>query len=763
MPRDVGERSELRSMVTAMGCSAAVSAQFVGGKAARDALFLGSIAYTALPTMVTATALFSLVFVALNAFAARHVAPRTLVPVSFAASGMLFVVESVLVVHVPALAAVLVYVHISGAGPVLGSGFWLIASERFDPRTAKRRFGQIAAGGTIGGLLSGVLAERLAGSFGAPAMLPFLGALHLIAAWQVQQLADSTSGPPPGSGRAAGVFSPESGLHVIGRSSYLRQLAVVVLLGTASAGCLDYLFKVEAVHALGQREGLLRLFAIYYTATSLATLVVQTSASRFALKHFGRASIASSPSMALIVGGVGALAAPGFPSTLLARAGESVFRGSLFRAGYELFYAPVPAAEKRAAKSLIDVGADRLGDATASGFIQVVLAAVEPSRRYQALLAVAMTASAGAIVVASRLNRGYVQTLEKTLLSRASDVDLSGIQDLATRTLVFGALDTRADTVEGQAGAAKTLPETDLTLPVASTRGVTPSRPVQIDPELQQLEWLRTHDRERSTTVLRQPEGISALLVADVIPLLAWDALAPDALSALRKVAEQRVGQLADALLDPNQDFAVRRRLGRVFSVCASQRAADALLLGLNDARFEVRYYCGLSLASVTEANPGVSIDRDRIFLLVQRETAVDRPVWESRRLLDTTDDSSGVSPLDEFVRGRAGRSLAHVFTLLSLVLPREPLQIAFRSLHTDDRYLQGTALEYLESVLPGSVRQPLWPYLEDSRPSRRLARPRDEVVADLLRSSESILLNLAEIRRQIDADAAGVDSGQRQ
>ncbi len=84
-------------------------------------------------------------------------------------------------------------------------------------------------------------------------------------------------------------------------------------------------------------------------------------------------------------------------------------------------------------------------------------------------------------------------------------------------------------------------------------------------------------------------------------------------------------------------------------------------------------------------------------------------------------------------------------------MLPREPLQIAFRSLHTDDKYLQGTALEYLESMLPPAVRQPLWPYLEDRRPSARPTRPREEVLADLLRSNQSILINLEELKRRID------------
>jgi hypothetical protein len=130
------------------------------------------------------------------------------------------------------------------------------------------------------------------------------------------------------------------------------------------------------------------------------------------------------------------------------------------------------------------------------------------------------------------------------------------------------------------------------------------------------------------------------------------------------------------------------------------------------------------------------AIDRERIFGVVLKELAVG-PVWESRRLLD---GFVSESPLDEFVRDRASQSLAHVFTLLSLVLPREPLQIVFRSLHAGDRYLRGTALEYLEGVLPAPIRKRLWPFLVYQRAKPRL-QPRDEIMADLLRLSPSITL----------------------
>jgi hypothetical protein len=278
---------------------------------------------------------------------------------------------------------------------------------------------------------------------------------------------------------------------------------------------------------------------------------------------------------------------------------------------------------------------------------------------------------------------------------------------------------------------------------------------VSLDPELQDILRLRSRDREQVADVLRREDGLTARLVPHAIPLLAWDPVAPDAVFALRKVAEDHVGQLGDALIDPNQDFSVRRRLARVFSVCVSQRAVDSLVLGLDDPRFDVRCQCGRSLLAIVEKNPRVRIDAERIFAVVAREVTVGRGVWESRRLLGNDEPGARESFLDGFVRDRAGVSLAHVFTLLSLVLSREPVQMAFRSLHTDDRHLQGTALEYLEGVLPATIRDGLWPFLERG-PVTRPTRPRDEVISDLLRSNRSIVLNLQELQRREEAQVHG-------
>jgi hypothetical protein len=743
-----------------MMCAAAVSAQFIAGKATRDALYLGALDVTSLPVMVMATAAFSLALVALSALTLRRISPAVAVPAAFVLNAVLLLIEWALVGAAPTWAARAVYLHFSGLGPMLGSGFWLIATELFDPRTARRNFGQIAGVGTLSGLGGALVAERVATFLGVAAMLPILAGLSLLGAWQIRRLATrfgeseamrpvrsglepetipvrpaSLGGGPEQDGAMAGATdllpdSPQSGLRALAQASYLRNLAMLVLLGTAAATLVDYAFKVKAVEAFGDGDRLLRFFAIYYAGTSLIAFAVQAGASTFSLERFGLALTTSSPSLALAVGGVVGMLLSNFEGVLAARAGEAAFRGSLFRTGYELFFTPIPSTEKRAAKSVIDVGFDRLGDAIGGGVIRLLLVLVPATRQTDAILGGAVLCSLAALVVARRLNQGYVHTLERSLMSRAVELELDEVEDLTTRTTLLRTLNTM-----------------QLQMPSRPPEAAGPTSNLShADPEVQEIVALRSRDRDRVLTVLRDEARLPRSLVPHVVPLLAWDPVAEDAIRALRAVVDAHVGELIDVLVDASQPFAIRRRLARVLAAASSQRAVDGLLLGLDDRRFEVRFHCGRALAAILARNPGVHIDSSRVFDVVRGEVEVERTVWESHKLLDQIQEDE---PGDDMIKARTSRSLGHVFTLLSLVLQATPLQIAYRGLQTSDRALRGTALEYLEEVLPPDIRKGLWPFLGDDGPERLgEARSRDDVLADLLRSNESIELNLKEIRR---------------
>jgi hypothetical protein len=728
-----------------MWASAVVSAQFIAGKAARDAIFLAQYDVTALPVMIASTAAVSILLVMANARILRRVPPATLIPWLCAASGVGLLVSWGLLLMYPRVAGPLVYLIVSGVGPMLGSGFWLIASERFDPRTAKRRFGQIAGAGTLGGLAGGLLAERVAAVASIDMMLPVLAALCFVAAWQMRTLAGTQARPllghlQPDAELAA--EAPQSGLRVFRRAPYLRDLAALVLLGTVAAALLDYVFKAQAVATFGRGDMLLRFFAIYYAATSVVTFVLQSSLSRAILERLGLAATTASPSIALVIGGIGSVLAPGFESVIVARGGEAVVRGSLFRSAYEVLYTPIPVDEKRAAKSAIDVGFDRLGDAIGGGMIRVLLA-VAPLAPQTAMIIAAIGCSATAAIIASRVGGGYIKTLEKSLLNRAVEIDLNEVRDATTRTAMLRTLaDTRS--VRPQPTVPlRSVPSAGALLAPAPTA----TAQMRLDPDMQRLLALRSRNRDRVLDALAGEAPLSPALIPDAVQLLAWEAVCGPAMKALGAVAEENVGALADALLDPRKDFAIRRRLARVFQVCSSQRAIDALLLALDDLRFEVRYHAGGSLSAIHRKEPSLVISGDRVQQVVLREAAVSKALWTSDRLLARANEGEPPVTIDALLKDRASRSLAHVFTLLSLVLPAEPLQVAFYGLHVRDQALRGTALEYLEGVLPAAVRDALWPYLDDQRPPRRaVTRDKDALVAELMRSHPSMVFNLHDL-----------------
>jgi ATP/ADP translocase len=695
----------------------------VAAKATRDALFITSFGVSLLPRMVVTAAVLSMF---LTLWLARRLAqqgPATLVPRLFAGSAIMLAVEWLLTFVSLRPAAFLVYLHITAFGALLISAFWALVNESFDPRSARRAVGLITAGGSVGGLLGGLLTERMGTAFSASSMLPVLALLQLSLVVLVLPLARTSAGRPQ---------SPEMGdttssaLEALRHSSYLRLLLYLVALAAAAEGVLDYVFKLQASR-ITDGPGLLRLFAVFYTATSLLTVLLQVSVLRTIFNRLGVARSTMLLPAGVALGSLGGLMVPGFPSVALARAVETVFRNSVFRSAQELLYSPVSALERRAAKPVVDVGGARLGDIAGAGLAQLAILAA-PLQVTPLLLGTTVALALGTLAIARRMQRGYLGALERSL--RAREDQLGPEEVAAAMFQTVGAIDLTSLRVN---------PASIPTLPEAG--------PPAPEPDKEKPQPSLAPDVAAMRSRLGGPP-LAGDQVGGVIDLLAWDAVASDAVAALRRVASGNLGLLTRRLLDPDEDFAVRRRLVAVLADSFTDQSFEALLGALGDRRFEVRYRAGGALARMMERMPGVPVKEEQVMNAIHREVTVERGVWEGRRLLDADDELW--SPLEaDIVRDRANRSLEHVFTLLSLVRPAAPLRLAYRALLTEDAYLRGTALEYLESVLPESIRLPLWPFLEQTDRPRRQPRPPGEVVQELLASKESIVLALAAVRQR--------------
>jgi hypothetical protein len=342
--------------------------------------------------------------------------------------------------------------------------------------------------------------------------------------------------------------------------------------------------------------------------------------------------------------------------------------------------------ERHRVKTILDVTCDRAGEAAGAAIVQLLLLAGVVSLS-GGLLTVVLVLAATSFWLGRRIESLYLGVVEHQLIKYRDAPPVSLVSEAGWTIL-------RPATVPVQERSA-----------VAVHADAAPPAP-RLDPQLELLADLRSTDAARVTAVLARIAPLERLQVAQIIDLLAWDEVLPAARKSLEQLAAGHSGMLIDALLDSSTDFAIRRRLPRILGTFASARSLDGVVNGLDDPRFEVRYHCSRAIDRILAKNPDLSVDRKRMIAVVERELSVPPQVWQGYRLLDRpdTEDASGANEPAEV----SSRSLEHIFSLLSTIVAREPLDAAVRGIGSPNPGVRGLAVEYLDQVLPAVVLQRL-------------------------------------------------------
>jgi hypothetical protein len=374
----------------------------------------------------------------------------------------------------------------------------------------------------------------------------------------------------------------------------------------------------------------------------------------------------------------------GWPSVIALRGIEAVLRASFFRNGYELLFVPMDPSDRPRVKTSLDVTCDRAGEAAGAAVVQAMLVAgVTFARGW--LLIVVFVLAALTLWLGRRLDQLYLSVVENQLLKYRSTPPSMSMVSEAGWTIVQLPKDVAGESSVGPSPiAAKPLPVPHL------------------DPSIELLVALRSPDPARVSAALSNVSNLSGMHVAQIVDLLAWDDVLPSVRKVLETVAPAHLGLLIDALVEPSTDFAIRRRLPRILGTVASARSLEGLVSGLDDARFEVRYHCSRAIDRILTKNPELSVDRARMLALVERELSVKPQIWEGYRLLDVPDaDEPSEAEAPDVVRTR---HLEHIFSLLSTIVAREPLDAAVHGIRSANAGVRGLAVEYLDQVLPAHV-----------------------------------------------------------
>jgi ATP/ADP translocase len=698
-------RSGLRPQLVAPLTAATLIAQQVGANAIRDGLFLSLFPVQSLPYFMAGAAVLAIAASQVSGRLLAHRGPARVAPVLVGSNAALFLVEWVLLGSQPRAATVLLYLHSGVLGGIAISAFWSLLNERFDPHSAKPLMARVAAAAAFGGFVGGVTAERVAALLPEGSLLPLLG---LVGAVCVAGAVAVGKGVPASRAHAADAHRAGAWAQ-LQRQPLLRDLALVIALAALLGALVDYLLKAEAVAHFGRGQHLVRFFGLFYSGTALAALLIQASLGRVALQRLGLGgSVASHPAA------VGAASLLGFvlPSPwrgILPRGLDGVVRNSTFRAGYELLYTPLAAAAKRSAKSVIDVACDCAGKG-AGAMLILLLVSLAPSHPFAAVNLAAAVAAGGEFFVARRLRAGYVNALEGGLRRQGADLEQAVEHSMADFTV--------AGTIAGLDRAA-------VLRAVGSPATVRTTAP-PADPVVAAIVEFRSGDLMRIRAALRDPPR-DPLIIGSLVQLLARDDVVRLAVSALAGFGARAAGEMVSVLLDPTTPDVVRRRLPLALKSCPSAIARDGLLTALDGFAFEIRLRCGRALLALTDEHPDLLKPFPAALALAERELR------------------SG---------GEMHRVREHVFNLLALALEREPVGIAARAFATEDAYVRGTALEYLETVLPVRLFSALQPLLAAAGPVPARRRSATEVRAELLRAGATMTVSLDEVRRQLDAAA---------
>lgn len=717
--------------------------QFVASKATRDASFLSEFPATDLPAAMIAAGLVTIAgTVAASRLLARF-GPARVVPFFFLASAAVLAGLWAASAAVPHVVAALLYLHVALFGPLAISGFWSLMNESFDPHSAKTTLARVSASAALGGIAGGVGANALSSWLGVGNVLAGLAALHAACALGVV-LVVARAGVAPS---AAEDGAPASkGLAVLKRSSYLRSMALLVVVCALGDALLDFAFKATAAGAF-EADRLIEFFGYYYTGTGVLTFVVQASLGARVLRRFGLGGAMGVLPASIVTLGPVAMFWPVLGPIVVARAAESVFSNSLFSAGFQLLYTPLPAADKRPAKPYVDVAAQRVGS-IAGGAIVLALLTLAPGVPVAAVIGLSVAVSALALAMVVSLQRGYVRELERSL--RAGTVHLSASEALdatTAHTLAGTGMAVDRATVLEQIRARRA----EIEGAAATGESVAAAR-VELQPSEQALGVGDALLLERARGLLvGRAEQVRALLAQGppdlrlaplVIELLGRDDLGDAPLRHLQKLSTRISGQLLDALLGSEHPLELRRRLPRTLERCPGSMVLPRLALAFDDPDLVVRWRSAQTAVRMVARAPDLAFERERVhaWLAAALEVdeaalqlgigAVDRTLWRS--VFGSSPDAPPRAPRIELA-----------FTLLALSQPLEIVRAAVHGIDRGDAMLRGTALEYLETTLPSALFRALFEAVrregEVAPPARSSAAAREDVAAELLQTSRKL------------------------
>ena len=606
----------------------------------------------------------------------------------------------------------LFYVWSASYSIIMTTQFFTLANDIFDPLEAKRLFGFILSGGSIGGVLGGILTNRLVGAIGTENLLLVIAGViglcsflvmrgwkHLVPHKAPSSQAIPAGGKKSSSKEAAGV----SGGKLLMGSSYLMILAALVIMAKMTSAIVDNQFNATIELSIAGKDARTAFYGSFFSFLNALSFVMQLFVTSIVFRYLGVGIAIWILPAGLLVGSLGTAVYPALMAGIFLKAFEGSINYSVQQASREVLYLPVASAVRYKVKPVIDMLGFRISKSLAGVYIALAAPLLGiPDQRLSVLILCLLPFW---FLLVWHMKRGYSKMLRSNLLSyreegrpaeflRATDV-LSCLYNEKTMDSIQSFLSHRSTYTRKLASSAYVLymmAEKDfdsmrqaidhivrreaLGAEKNSSAGLAAHANGQI---LQELENLLFHQAKQD---LKGDESLK---------------------NPAQDYPEDALIKLGEILRGPEKELDVKRRAVRLLELIPKQEVADMLLSGLRGSSDNaLRYIMLKALNRLHDRNEHLQMNRFLVKEEIAREVEIHeklrqlRAFYEYRMEAEAPGDYLGVT-----LKAIQDESFERVFRLMDLLYPHEMIQIIHDRLieHPAEDPLRAHAVELLNNT----------------------------------------------------------------
>jgi AAA family ATP:ADP antiporter len=316
--------------------------------------------------------------------------------------------------------AVAFYVAVSILAILLISQFWTLANDVYDPRQAKRIFGFIGGGASLGGATGGGLTAYLVESVGGRTMIligavvMFLCLAIVIAIVRREQSAGTSDASK--TGEEESVSSGEA-IRLLRSSWHLQIISLVIAFGAIGSAIIDQQILMAAAESLGEQnsDSIAAFLGQLTVYLSLIGFVIQVSVTSRIHRVLGigfallmlPVSLGTSAALILLNR---ALWAPSVGRIL-----DTALRYTIDKTSREVLFLPLPLELKYRAKPFIDVTMDRFAKGVGAVLILICIKEWGLGLDWQQLSWLTVGLVAAWVVVAIAARREYMRSFRRSI------------------------------------------------------------------------------------------------------------------------------------------------------------------------------------------------------------------------------------------------------------------------------------------------------------------------------------------------------------